>query len=424
MFVGGVVERVQQVHDAVAALCAELDPDLVGDHELEGVFDGLVAMGRRVDGAVLRLTARYDQLGAWKRAGERSAADHRARKTGTSPAVARRAGETSKRLAGLPGTDRALAEGQLSAAQADQVASGAAASPQDEQDLLDVARREGLHNLRRRAAEARARADGDREARHRRQHRARRLSRWIDEDGLYNLLLKTTPERGAEIDAFLKPRIDRCFADARNAGRFEPVEAYAADVTADLLTGTTTAGAGDEAAARSSNPAVRADRKVIATIDVTALNRGWVQDGETCVIAGVGPVSVPVVRAMLADAFVALVITNGLDVANITHLGRQVTAHQRSALEHRGYACEIDGCGSTHHLDIDHVTGWTLTHTTRLDDLAWLCGHHHNHKTRHNLILQGPIGKRHLTPRTPHPTRHPPPRDPPEDPPTLFTTAT
>jgi phage terminase large subunit GpA-like protein len=70
-------------------------------------------------------------------------------------------------------------------------------------------------------------------------------------------------------------------------------------------------------------------------------------------------------------------------VLNVTHLGRQVTAAQRTALEARGARCER--CGSRHLLDIDHNEGWTLTHDTRLEDLSWECWHCHGLKTRHNL---------------------------------------
>ena len=120
-----------------------------------------------------------------------------------------------------------------------------------------------------------------------------------------------------------------------------------------------------------------------------------------------GPVSVSAIRAMLADAFVSVVFRKGVDVRNVTHLGRQVTAHQRTALEARGYRCEVEGCGATHHLEIDHVTGWTLTKTTRLEDLAWLCPHDHGRKTRERLHLVGPVGARRLV--VPEPNSNDPP---------------
>jgi hypothetical protein len=45
-------------------------------------------------------------------------------------------------------------------------------------------------------------------------------------------------------------------------------------------------------------------------------------------------------------------------------------------------------------LEIDHTTGWALTHTTTLDDLGWLCTHHHDQKTHHGHRLTGPPGNR------------------------------
>jgi hypothetical protein len=225
-----------------------------------------------------------------------------------------------------------------------------------------------------------------------------------------NLLLRLPGDRMAEVDAALKPRIDRAFADARDAGRFEPVEAYAADVVRDLLLGV----GGDVPAASRSGQAVRPEKKVIGIIDVAALNRGRVEGGETCEIAGVGPVSVDAVRALLSEAFLAVVFKKGVDVLNVTHLGRQVTATQRTALEVRGGACER--CGSRHLLDIDHNEGWTLTETTCLEDLSWLCWHCHDLKTRHHLRLVGSIGNRWFVDRaTGQSWRGPAGTGPPDD---------
>jgi hypothetical protein len=78
-----------------------------------------------------------------------------------------------------------------------------------------------------------------------------------------NLLLRLPGDQMNEVDARLKPLIDRLFADARDAGRMEPVEAYAADAVRDLLLG-------DNANPPSGGggQAVRPDKKVIALIDV------------------------------------------------------------------------------------------------------------------------------------------------------------
>lgn len=392
MFESGVGLRdLEEQEHALAALCSTLDPAVLHDQDVPTAFDVLAHMHKLIGGAMVRMAARYDEVGDWKRSGSRSAEDAIARKTGTSVGQAKRSLQTSKNLTNTPGVDNALRQGDLSPDQADAISSGATASPDDEDELIRTAKKEPLQSLKQRAADVRARADKDREATRKRQHAARRLNRWKDEDGMYNLLVKLPPEMGAEIDARLKPGIDRAFADARDAGRFEPLEAYAADVLFGMITG-----ASGGSAPKKGNQAVRPERKVIGIIDVAALNRGDVLPGETCEIAGVGPVSVSAIRTLLSDAFVSIVIKDGVDIRNVTHLGRRVTAHQRTALELRGYRCEV--CGSTHHLDIDHVTGWTLTHTTELDDLAWLCGHCHDRKTLEKLRLVGPVGDRRLEP--------------------------
>ena len=125
-------------------------------------------------------------------------------------------------------------------------------------------------------------------------------------------------------------------------------------------------------------------------------------------------------RSLYGDAFVVALIEDGHDLRRLVHLGRQVTAHQRSAMEARGQLCEVPGCDIDFGLEIDHTTPWALTRTTTLDHLAWLCSHHHRQKTHAGYRITGPPGHRTWT--APHGTTtrdHPPPRSEPE--PDLFT---
>jgi len=135
---------------------------------------------------------------------------------------------------------------------------------------------------------------------------------------------------------------------------------------------------------------------VIIRVDGSALVRGELADGETCEIAGIGQVALSAVKEQIPDAHITYVITNGTDTC-VAHLGRQVTAHQRTALQARGYQCEVPGCTADHLLEIDHVTGWATTKDTRLSDLAWLCTSHHRQKSRRHYRLLGPPGQRTWT---------------------------
>ncbi|HEY7138155.1 MAG TPA: hypothetical protein VIB48_24075, partial [Acidimicrobiia bacterium] len=67
-------------------------------------------------------------------------------------------------------------------------------------------------------------------------------------------------------------------------------------------------------------------------IDWEALVRVDVRDDELCEITGLGPIPATTARELLGDAILELVITKGVDVLHVTHLGRGPTAAQRVAL--------------------------------------------------------------------------------------------
>jgi Domain of unknown function (DUF222) len=150
----------------------------------------------------------------------------------------------------------------------------------------------------------------------------------------------------------------------------------------------------------STNPRYLA----LLRVDVEALRRGQAQPGELCEIAGVGPVPVSVARDVLGDAIVKLVITDGVDVLNVTHLGRGPTAAQRAALLWINPACSVLGCLRTR-IEIDHQKPWADTHHTRLDELDGLCAFHHDLKTRVGYALVAGSGKRAFV--APDDPRHP-----------------
>jgi hypothetical protein len=139
-------------------------------------------------------------------------------------------------------------------------------------------------------------------------------------------------------------------------------------------------------------------------IDAAALRRGHIDGQELCEIAGVGPVPVSVARDLLGEAIVKLVITNGVDVANITHLGRGPTVAQKIALMWTNPTCTAEGC-HRRRIEYDHRKPWADTRHTRLDELDPLCDYHHDLKTRLRWALVAGTGKRALVP--PDDPRHP-----------------
>ncbi len=165
------------------------------------------------------------------------------------------------------------------------------------------------------------------QARYARIHRDRFVRRWTDADCAACGQWRTTPEAGARINAALDAEADRVFRAARADGRRERHEAYLADALVALA---------DRAAGGAGSRAAK--YRASLRVDVTALRGGTTGPGEVCEIAGVGPVPVAVAREMLGDALLDLVITDGVDVLNVTHLGRTRLASVRAALDSRARA--------------------------------------------------------------------------------------
>jgi hypothetical protein len=260
----------------------------------------------------------------------------------------------------------------LSDEQVSAVAAGAAADPQSEQKLLEIAADDSLKALR--SESRRAQATDDEEGRQRRIHERRRLGSRVDPDGTFRLSFAGTALAGAQILAALKPFTDHAFKRAHREGRVEPLAAFAADGLVAMAEASR-AGTG-EAKPKASNV------KVVVVVDAAALRRGEVERGEICEIRGVGPVSVATARELLGDAALAVVIKEGIDVGSVTHLKRRTTAHQRTVLEFWGLQCDMKGCDSTDFVDVHHIFEFARSHRTRLDELAVRCKHHHRKEHR------------------------------------------
>jgi hypothetical protein len=150
-------------------------------------------------------------------------------------------------------------------------------------------------------------------------------------------------------------------------------------------------GASGPAASRGSPDAARWGRvvpkEVIVRVDWDALTRGWPLDGEVCEIAGLGPVPVSVVKAMLdsGDAVLKAVVTKGVDVVTVAHLGRRPSAFQKTGLRWLDLVCVEAGCGQRAYLEVDHVIPWTTNRITLLQLLQPRCRHHHRAKTRTDM---------------------------------------
>ncbi|MCA1846003.1 MAG: HNH endonuclease [Actinobacteria bacterium] len=369
-------DKVRTLREAVGREVEGLEPALIHAPDAARLLAEFSRIEKLASAAVTLLAPRAADSGAWRSAGERSAAHWMARTTGVSVGQAVTTLETGAALAELPAAADALRSGQLSSRQAAEIASAASAAPGSEASLVRTAAVEGLAGLRERCRQVKAAALPDENRRYELVRRSRRLRHWTDPDGAFRMDLLTTPDAGAEILAALEPHRQRAFDEARRCGRREGHDAYMADALRSLARG------------ESSKPPA----KVQVRADHLAFVRGHTVDGEICEIAGVGPVPVATARAYALDGFVAVVGVKDADVTAVAHLGRTIPARLRTALEARDPCCDVPGCPVHEDLEIDHVIPFAEGGPTILENLARLCRWHHYLKTHRGYRLEGGPG--------------------------------
>jgi hypothetical protein len=384
-----MIERMFGLVEPVRAVVRDLDPaSLTGDQVREaldefGELERLAAAGRAL------LAARATETNLWRAGGDRSPEHWLARRSGTTVGAAKDTLDTVAKLRELPATETSLRNGELSLTQTSLVASAAVADPSAESALLDTARAASVGELRRRSESVRAaaRSAEDEAAEADRIRRTRSVWRSTGPDGSDELHARGPTADIARLWARLQPFVDDQFELARKQGREEPLAAYAFDA---LLAMSETAATGGGRGAKPKSPA-----KVIVRVDLPAVRRGSTEPGEICEIDGYGPIPVSEALRLMPEAF--LLLTRGHDVVNVTHLGRQFTAHQQTALEWRDPECVTLGCHNTVRLERDHRDDWAHTHQTTITSADRLCHTHHRLKTAGWRLAPGE-GKRALLP--------------------------
>lgn len=359
--------ELRAVHERLAGYTAGFDAALVSAAQAMAVVDAAARIEKMAATLKALAAAGVADAGLAGDDGALSPALALARRTGASVTKVREAIATARRLVDQPALDAVARRGEVSPEQAAAISEAAAANPTAEATLVERARVASLGELRDECERIRAAADHDAEERHRRIHAARSARRRSCPDGSAEVVYRSTRDEVAEVWAVVSGHADAAFHAARRAGRHEPAEAYAADAVlamARAAAGATSSGGGEGGGRRRR--AVPAS--IVVRVDWDALVRGFVAEGETCAIAGVGQVPVSVVRAMMesGDPFLAAVVTKGVDVVNVAHLGRRPTAHQRTALDWLAPTCQVQGCDATVRLENDHRVDWAKSRITLL----------------------------------------------------------
>jgi hypothetical protein len=383
-----------RVREEFSELAARFDARLLEPGSSATVLDDVVAIENIAATLKADLLAHAAERGAWREHGARSAAEEFARRAGVRVRDAQAAIETGRRLRDLPATADAAMRGELSPQQTAAIADAASADPHAEARLLEQAECGSLQELRDACAKTKANVT-DLEARRRRIHERRSLRNWVDADGAGHLHMTGNPERIAAVVSVVDARRDELAKVAGAEGRYESLEAHAADALHELV-------CCDDQPAR-----VKASLKILVRVDLDALMRGYPLGDETCEIAGYGPVAVSAVREMVdtGDPFLAAIATRGEQVLGVAHLGRRANAKQQSALEWLYPVCAVEGCTRSSFLENDHREDWSRTKLTLLDWTDRLCNHHHDLKSHDGWALVDGGGKRPFV--APGDTRHP-----------------
>jgi hypothetical protein len=392
MVSSGSVVRLRVVRDLIArlrGLLEDLDPACLSPGQAVGLVEDLAALERLAGAGKTLAAGRAAQTGAWGDGTDRDFETWLAGVSGTTWGAARATVQTATRLQDLPATAAAFRAGHLSPVQAAAVADAAAADPAAERDLLESAARNGMKGLRDDCARVKAAAScrEDELARYRRAVEGRSLRHFRDADGMGRIDVRGPIDQTARIMARLEPAERHLFEAARQAGERVRPDALAFDALLAVTTG---------AAPPDGEPgARRVGAELVVHVSHEAFRRGHTEPGETCEIAGVGPIPVAVAERLACDAILKALVVDGTDVLAVAHLGRTIPARLRTAIEARDRECVVAGCHATRHLEIDHNVPISEGGETSLGNCHALCHHHHDHKHRHEARLVGAPG--HMT---------------------------
>ena len=386
------MDRVRAAAATLRAVLAGLEPGRFSPEAAAVLAEELAATENACASGKVRLAARAAVGGVHRGRGFADASDWLATAGGSTVRDARAELEAVVAVEACPETRDAVVRGDVSLLQGAEIARTDAEVPGTEAELLELAKIGSLGAVRERARTRRLDAM-DRDELYAKQRKARCFSHWRDELGMIRGSFALTPEVGIGLVNRIDAETDRLRRSAKRAAgaQMEPRVALAADALARVLQGsaTTTTGA----------PVAN------LVIDWPALARGHTHPGERSHLVGGGPIPPRIARALMANAFVKAVLTDGVAVQQVRHFGRRIPAEVRTALElgpppeFAGVTCAELGCERRYGLEWDHVDPVANGGPTSLENLRAQCEPHHWEKTQRDRAA-GLLGNRPGSTRT------------------------
>ena len=376
-------DRLNQLTTELQTFISSLEVDCVDAAGARGLVEIAERLRRAGDSLRTVAVGQVERTNAWKGEGAKSISEWLSNETDCAHYEAQSVVLLANQLQHLPVTTAALLSGDLSGTQAVEIARGAIVAPNTETQLLNLSKHATVRDLRDATSRVVAAATDEAE-RHRQVHKSRYLKSWIDLDGSFNLKARMTVANGALVMAALKPIQDEIFRSARKSGAHERPEAYAADALMALCEKANNAA---PAARASANKATRPNAVMHIRVDIDALKRGRTEHGEICEIAGVGPIPVATATEYLGEAFLKLLVVDGVDIKTVAHMGRHIPAPLRTAVEERDRVCQVPTCDMSIGLEMDHIVPFAEGGPASLENLVTLCKRHHLQKTHDGYRL-------------------------------------
>ena len=369
--------------------------EAVDSDAIDDLADEIVTLSAHIHAAthqLLVLIAEFDRLRGWELAGYSNCARWLAARTGIDLGAAREKVRAARALQDLPLTSEAMSRGELSFSMVRALSRVARADT--EAELLELARGTTTAQLERMVRAWKKGNRTDEEAQERERHRSRSFSVFPDDDGMYVVRGRLTPEVGALLMRAIEAAGDALFREhgkpeVRAADPDTDATQLRADAVGLLAERALAAGFG-AAAARSEGAAsdyessavdvpisgTHAQRyQVVLHVDPETLSaegepgRSELEDGTR--------ISAETSRRLSCDASVVKV-SHAKD-GSILEVGRKtrtISSGLRRALEVRDRGCRFPGC-SMRFTQAHHVRHWADGGETGLSNCLLLCGYHH-----------------------------------------------
>ena len=369
--------------EAAAQIVASFDASLAGLRALgdEHLEEQLHLLGR----CESRLAAvKAEKVAALaRRDGEARAADVLRNDVGQSRGSAKRQVKEAGRLAQVPKTAEALAEGAITPQHARLIAEAAEAAPAgapiDEAELLEAATEQPADLFGATVREhLNERSGDDLEERRKQQRSRRRLSFKRQPDGMFELFGRFDPLTGSRLETAITSAANKLWRAEDPNNRATPQQRLA-DALESLVT--------HSGASGNAGAAQGVDLLVIVDYDMLAghLANPRLVDGT--------PLSAEELLRLACDANILPAVFDQKRRPLWLGRGRRhATKHQRSVLAARDKGCI--GCAiSPNWCQAHHVWHWEHGGTTDIDNMCLLCSHCHTlvHTNRAD-ITQDPDG--------------------------------